>query len=242
MKQAKEQSELVRAEGLDDTKPLAPWVGPLLLAHLALTRDVRQHRLWRRRIESVRHSRAVARERDATKRRLLASPRVFRRIRRTGRIAATMGMVPALFWMSWLIPMYAVGHGFGWASALAYLLPVPFAFKLSRRLWESAALSGMRDLEVAPHRPLVALQRAFKRSIGAGFAFGFSLVFLQGLISWFMTPAPTLLAELAIDTLFGIGGGMVAAVTATAMAPLALQPPPQALPEPEPTPLLDAGT
>ncbi|MBI2375091.1 MAG: hypothetical protein HYV07_13930 [Deltaproteobacteria bacterium] len=236
-----ERNELVLSTS-GDTKPLAPWVEPLLFLHLVLTRDVRQHRRWRRRIESVRQTKAVAFERDAVKRRMLASPRVWRRLRRTGRIAATMGMLPALFWMSWLVPMYAVGHGFGWLASLSYLLPVPLAFRLSRRLWERAALGGMRDLEVAPHRPLMAIRRAFNRSMAAGFGFGFTLVFLQGLVSWFMTPAETILGELAIDFVFGLGGGVIGAITATALTPMVMQPAPSALPEPEAPQLLETGT
>jgi hypothetical protein len=52
-------------------------------------------------------------------------------------------------------------------------------------------------------------------SFFAGFSGGFSLFFLQGLMSWFLTPAPTLAQELLWDASLAAQYGVVmGAVTA----------------------------
>jgi H+/Cl- antiporter ClcA len=69
--------------------------------------------------------------------------------------------------------------------------------------------------------------RALMRSATAGFGFGFTLVFIQGLISAFMTPLPTIGAELFWDATLGAALGAVAGlVSAVVLTPMVLRPPP----------------
>ena len=51
-------------------------------------------------------------------------------------------------------------------------------------------------------------------------ALGFTLVFLQGLISWFMTPAPTLWLELYYDVVNALWGGAIAGTLSVGLGPL----------------------
>lgn len=201
---------------------------PMMLAHYALTGDDQQRRDWQDRIESVRQMEAVEREQDPEAKRLLSRRRVWDRIRAVGKTGAATGLAMGAVWMSWLLPLYAIDHGFGWPAALAYLLPVPIAYKLARRMWERAALSGMRDLGWRPTlaRRLSAFPRAAIRSVLAGYSFGFTLVFVQALISWFMTPAPTVALELYADFMYGAVGGLIGATGSLALAPLLAKPAP----------------
>jgi hypothetical protein len=217
----------------ETTTPTAPEklparLEPMMLAHLALTGDVAQHREWRDRVEAVLQMQAIEREQDPDAKRLLARTRVWKQIRAAGKVGATTSLAIGAAWMSWLIPLYAIEHGFGWATSLAYLLPIPIAWKVGRRLWEKAALAGMKDNGSSPTllRRMNAFRRSLVRTMIAGFGFGFTLVFLQGLISWFMTPAPTLGLELYLDAMIGAVGGLIAAAGSTVLTPLVSRPPP----------------
>lgn len=201
---------------------------PMMLTHLVLTGDVEQHREWADRVETVRQMQAVEEERDLETRRLLSRPSVWRRMRLVGKVGALSSLALGVGWMALLIPEYAIDLGFGWAAALTYLLPVPIAWKVGRRLWERAALAGMRDLGPSPPlaRRVAVLPRALLRSAGAGFGFGFTLVFLQGLISAFMTPEPTLVGELIADGAFAAILGSIAGSVSAVFTPFVSQPPP----------------
>jgi hypothetical protein len=218
------------AETVTDNVPekLPARIEPLMLAHLAMTGDVAQHKEWRERIEAILQMQAIEREQDPEARRLLARTRVWRQMRAVGKAGAVTSTALGAAWMSWLIPLYALDHGFGWPAALMYLLPVPIAWKIGRRLWERAALKGMKDNGSSPSlmKRLGAFRKGLVRSMVAGFGFGFTLVFLQGLISWFMTPAPTLGLELYLDTLVAAVGGVLAAGASTVLTPLVSRPPP----------------
>jgi hypothetical protein len=203
-------------------------IEPMMLTHLALTGDVTQHREWRARIESILQMQAIEHTQDPEAKRLLARERVWRRVRITGKTGALSGMVLASGWMAWLLPTYAIGHGFGWLAAASYLLPVPIAWKLARRLWEKASLYGMKDLGTLPTRPrrMAMWPRAMMRSAIAGFGFGFTLIFLQGLVSAFMTPLPTVSAELMADAWLGLVAGFISGGLSTLLTPLVSRPPP----------------
>jgi hypothetical protein len=111
------------------------------------------------------------------------------------------GFLLAAYWTGYLVHGYAVYLGFGWLAAASYLLPMPLAWSLGRELFRSNVASNMAALGPAP--TLAQRGRRMAWSTGgcalAGFAAAFTLVFLQGLISWFMTPAPTLALELWYD-------------------------------------------
>jgi hypothetical protein len=203
-------------------------VEPMMIAHLALTGDVTQHREWKDRVEAILQMQAIEREQDPEMRRLLSRTRVWKQIRAAGKTGAITSMALGTAWMTWLIPVYALDHGFGWLAALSYLLPVPIAWRIGRKLWEKAALQGMKDNGPYPSllKRMNAVRRGLVRSMVAGFSFGFTLVFLQGLISWFMTPAPTLGLELYLDALIGAMGGVLAAGASTVLTPLVSRPPP----------------
>src|SRR5690349_8567721 len=85
---------------------------PLMLTHLALTGDLSQAREWRSQIETIRQTEAVERERDPKARALLVRDRVWLRMRMTGKTGAATNLALSTLWMAWLIPTYAVGHGF----------------------------------------------------------------------------------------------------------------------------------
>jgi hypothetical protein len=201
-----------------------------MLAHLTLTGDVSQQRAWRVRVDTIRQTQAIERETDPELRSLLLRDRVWQRMRQTGRVAAVSQVAMATAWMSWLVPVYAVGHGFGWLAASAFLLPVPLAWKAARRVFEKSALEGMRALSKKndPATRLTTLLGAIPRAALGGFTFGFILVFLQGLISWFMTPMPTIGLELMQDFFDACVGGAITGTASTVLAPLfAREPPPR---------------
>lgn len=181
-------------------------------AHFLVTFDRAQRRQWLERIEAIEQANWVAHAVDPLEKQLLAQPAAYRQIKEAGTIGSLYGLGIASLWMGWLIPLYAFGHGFGgWAAA--FLLPVPFAFSAARRRWQRAALSTMRRRR---RREAFALRQSF----AAGFGFGFLLVFLQALLTWFMTPAPTFGQELLIDAWHATLGGLLSGTLSTVLAPM----------------------
>lgn len=198
----------------------------MMLAHLALSGDLVQQKEWQSQIETILQTQAIDREPDLEKKRLLARDRVWKNMRRNGRIGAIFNLSLSTGWLSILLPMYAVGHGFGWLAALTFLLPVPIAWKVARRAFERATLNTTKDAgdrSLTLGQKLAILPRASLRTAAAGFAFGATLVFLQGLITWFMTPAPTLIEELLIDGLHALYAGSITGAASMALAPLLAQ-------------------
>ncbi len=193
-----------------------------MMVHLALTGDSKQHKHWRDRVESIAQADAVDAARDPETKALLADKGAWEQMRATGKFGANFGLALGALWMSVLMPLYAVAHGFGWLASMAFLLPVPVAWRFGRRLWERAAVRGMRDLGKRPslRKRMRTAMRSVARSFSAGFGFGFGLVFLQALITWFMTPAPTLIEELLIDAFHGSIAGLVTGSFSMLLAPL----------------------
>ena len=213
-----------------DVRPLPARIGPLMLAHTALTGDVEQRKRWLDRLETIDHANALDAENDPELRALLADRQAWREVKAAGGFGASYAMGLGSLWMSVLIPLYAVAHGFGWLAGAAFLLPIPIAWKVGRRLWERAVAKGMLELGRRPskHKRFRTALRAIGRSFGAGFGFGFTLVFLQALITWFMTPAATIALELSIDLMHATVGGAVAGTLSAVLAPIACRQAPSA--------------
>jgi MFS family permease len=193
-----------------------------MLAHLAITGDAKQHQRWKDRMEAIIQADAVDRARDPETKAILADKAAWQQLRATGRFGANFGLALGALWMSVLLPLYAVAHGFGWLAASTFLLPVPIAWRFGRKLWERAAVAGMRDLGKKPslRKKVRAAGRSLMRSFSAGFGFGFSLVFLQALITWFMTPAPTIIQEILLDARDGAWAGIITGMFSVLLAPL----------------------
>ena len=211
-----------------DLPSLPARTGPLMLAHLALTRDVEQHRQWRGQVEEIRRLEAVEAATEPQRKALLKRRAVWARMRRVGAVA-TAGLLPlAAAWTALTAWMYAVPHGFGWLAGLSFLLPLPLAWWSGRALWQRASLRGMASLGRRPSvgQRLAGLAQGVFSGFCAGFGFGFVLVFLQGLLTWFMTPADTLVAEVLLDALFAARLGLVTGVFGGLMAPLVSMPEP----------------
>lgn len=195
---------------------------PMMWAHLVLTGDRAQSARWSAQLEAIRQADAVDAAPDPETKAILANKGAWKQMRLTGRLGSVFGMGLGSFWLAWLLPTYAVGHGFGWLAASAFMLPVPIAWKVGRKLWERASVAGMRDLGQRPsfRKRLNVMGRSLFRAFNAGFGFGFSLVFLTTLITWFMTPAPTLAAELLFDLRDGAMIGTITGCVSMMLAPL----------------------
>lgn len=221
---------------------------PFMAAHFALTGDAEQYAEWRAKVESIRQTEALAQAEDPESRAILLDREAWHQMRITGKLGTLFGLGLSSFWMAWLLPVYALYHGFGWVAAMTFLLPIPIAWRVGRRLWEKAALAGMKDLGKRPslRRRVKTAFRSIARSFGAGFGFGFTLVFLQALITYFMTPAPTLIAELMIDGFHATLAGLISGGMGVMLAPLVGRPAPEAednaLPPGMATPLIPEET
>jgi len=222
----------------EPSKPLSPWVKPLIWLHRLVSRDGSLHREWSQRLEAIEQAADIDREPSTEGKEILADVRAWRQMKTTGLVGAAGGLALGSVWMGWLVPMYAIGWGFGWLPALAYLLPVPVAWKVGRRLWEKAALQGMKDLgpNPTPQQQLRTLSAGMLRGMAAGAGMGFTLVFLQGLVSWFMTPAPTLIHELVFDLVHGSMGAALGATVGAVFGPLVGRPAPNDSPALRPGP------
>lgn len=208
------------------SKPLRklPWYFSLMtLTHLAVSRDLAQHRQWRDQAEGIQMLETLDRVKDHRTRALLRRKPVWKLVRGVSRAGASLNLAASAPWLLWLIPLYALGHGFGWLAALAFLLPVPIAWGVAQRLFEDAAIESIHDAEHEGESPLGSLQRwtgGTARSFVAGFGFGFTLLFLQGLISWFMTPESSLMMELFLDAYNATVGGLVSGSVSMLVSPI----------------------
>ena len=187
----------------DSAESPAPTVAlaPLMYAHLLMTADLPQHRAWRDRLEKIEQANELAEATDPKERALLARPEAWKDIRRMSWWAAAFTFGYAS-WVSYgLVADYAVGFGFGYVAAGTYLLPLPLAWMVGRKLYQQGTLSVMKYLGASPDgsRQVKSWMWAMLMAFGAGFGFMFTLTFIQGLISWFMTPAPTLWLEIYMD-------------------------------------------
>ncbi len=212
-------------------RPLPWYVGHLMTAHLLVSRDLTQHRSWRQQIEGLRMLDVLPRVKGHQTRALVRRPRVWRRIQAVSRAGATVNFSASLLWLIWIIPLYAIGHGFGWLAALTFLLPVPIAWRVARRLFEDAAIGSIQDAQdtqaLAP--VLGRWTRSGARTFIAGFGFGFTLLFLQGLLTWFMTPASTIAMELFMDAWYASIAGLLSGGVSVIMTPLVATTGPAAL-------------
>ncbi|MEO1273444.1 MAG: hypothetical protein AAFX99_35620, partial [Myxococcota bacterium] len=208
----------------DDIPRSLPWyTTPLMLTHLAVSGDIAQHTAWKERVEGIHMVEALARVRGHKVRAMLRKPRAWQLVRRSSAAAAVTNLAAVTPWLLWLIPLYAVGHGFGWLAALTFLLPVPIAWKVGRRLYQDAAIASLREAGLEQERNTSPARRwigGAARSFTAGFGFGFTLLFLQGLISWFMTPAPTLGLELLLDAYLATVAGIFSGGISMLVTPL----------------------
>lgn len=198
-------------------------LAPLMYAHLLITRDLPQHREWRDRLEKIEQANELAETTDPQERALLARPEVWKDVRRSSWWAAAFTGSYCAWITTALIKDYAIGFGFGYAAAGTYLLPLPIAFMVGRKLYQNGSVSVMKYLGSNPDagRQVKSWIFAMLMAACAGFGLAFTLTFLQGLISWFMTPAPTLWLELWMDVTNAASAAVVPGViSGVAMWPL----------------------
>lgn len=197
-------------------------LAPLMYAHLLITRDLPQHRAWRERLEKIEQANELSEVTDPAERALLARPDVWRDLRRVSWWASAFTFTWCSYVTAKLVGDYAVGFGFGYAAAGSYLLPLPLAFMVGRKLYQQGCLSVMKYLGPNPDgkRQMKSWLWAMLASFGAGFGFAFTLTFLQGLISWFMTPAPTLWLELWMDVTNAVEAAVYGGAVSSVMWPL----------------------
>ena len=194
-----------------------PWyTGLMMWTHLAFSRDLGQHRDWSEQVEGLHMMEALPRIRSQKTRSLVRHPRVWRRISRLSKVGTGVSLAATMPWIVFLLPLYAVGHGFGWLAALTFLLPVPIAWKVGNALYRKAAIGSISDAQErgALFPKLGRYIKSGARTFMAGHGFGFTLVFLQGLITYFMTPAPTLALELFLDFYYASIAGVFSGLAA----------------------------
>jgi len=174
-----------------------PWYTDLMVtSHLLLTRDHAQHEAWTERIDAVELEEVMSTVPSVQVRQRLRRPGVWRRIRKVGLVGATSSTAVAIPWLAWLMTVYAEPLGFGWGVASTFLLAMPFMWWTARHLFERAAIATLAHDDDRPER---RWRTAGLLTFTSGFGAGFVLVFLQGLLTWFMTPAPTIGMEVMID-------------------------------------------
>lgn len=197
-------------------------LAPLMYAHLLVSGDLAQHKAWRERLEKIEQANELAETTDPQERALLARPEVWKDVRRMSWWAATFTAGYCSIVTASLVSDYAIGFGFGYAAAGTYLLPLPLAFMVGRKLYQNGAFSVMKYLGSNPDssRQVKSWVWAMIFAFTAGFGFAFTLTFLQGLISWFMTPAPTLFLELWMDVTNAATAAVKAGFLSTVMWPL----------------------
>ena len=213
----------------EPTSRLPATIEPMMLGHLLLSGDTAQYARWRRKVERVRQVEAVDRAADPETKSILSSYAAWRQMRETGTLGALVGLGMGSIWMSWLMKVYAVNNGFGWLVSSLFLLPVPIAWYVGRKMWERAALQGMKDHvgKLTVRKRVRGFFRALGRSFGAGFGLGFTLVFLQALMTWWMTPAPTFGLELLWDFTDGVVIGTMSGFMGMMLGPLVGRPAPE---------------
>ncbi len=222
----KDQSAALVPAGSKSAPPPGPrrmpwYTGALMLTHLAFSGDLKQHRQWKDKVEGVHMVETLERVRGVRTRTALRRRKVWRMVRRTSAAGASLNLAATAPWLWWIVPTYAVGHGFGWFASLAFLLPIPIAWKVARRLYEDASIESIRDAEHSgAFGGLKRWSGGTARSFAAGFGFGFTLLLLQGLISWFFTPAPSFFLELFLDTYYALIGGLLSGGVSVLLAPV----------------------
>lgn len=211
------------------TASLPVRVEPMMLTHLVLTGDAAQYEAWRARVERLRQANAVEKALDPQTRSLLASRAVWRQMRETGLLGTMVGLGMGAIWTSEVMRLFAVTKGMGWLTASLFLLPLPIAWYIGRRLWERAAIEGMKDHSgsLTYRKRMRGFTRAIGRSFGAGFGIAFTLVMLQGLLSAILTPAPSWILEIGAALAYGGFIGTLTGLTSIMLGPLIAQSPPE---------------
>jgi len=208
-----------------------------MYAHLAITGDLSQHKNWSERLEKYEQSNEIEATSDAQRQALLRNDDAWKKIRMASWEGANWTALVGSVGTAWLMYEYAVGWGFGWLAAASFALPMPIAWAVSRKTFQKGAarIMGFLGRKPTTTKRMIGLMEGTAWSAGAGFAFGFTLVFLQGLISWFMTPAPTLWLELYYDVVNALWCGAVAGTLSVGLGPLLCRKAPAdaALPEGE---------
>lgn len=216
--------DLVLKEENAGAAPPSVALVPMMYAHLLLTGDWSQHKAWRERSEKIEQQNELAETTDPGERALIARPEVWREVRRMSWWATNFTLLYCAVETAKLISDYATGFGFGWAAAGTYALPIPIAWMIGRRLFQQGSVGVMKYLGPNPSGSKQAKSwfRAMAASFtaGFGFGFGFALTFLQGLISYFMTPAPTIWLELWMDVTNAFWAALPAGLVSSVMWPL----------------------
>ena len=222
----KDNLESTTSSALSSERPkptkLPFYVKPLVWLYGLFSKDKLAQKDWLNRIDAIEQADAIDKA-HIDEKAILADPKSWQRLKSSSFLATAGTMTLGIWWVSWLIPVYAIYHGFGWLVASAYLLPIPIAWRLGRRLWMQAGLEGMRELGPKPdmQQRLNTLSKSMLRGMVAGGSMAFTLVFLQGLISWFMTPADTIVQELLLDFFHGSIAAAIGASMGAILAPLA---------------------
>ena len=169
-----------RGESAESAAPTFT-LAPLMYAHLLITRDLPQHRAWRERLEKIEQANELAEVTDPAERALIARPEAWKNLRRMSWWASTFTFGVCSVATYNLVADYAVGFGFGYAAAGSYLLPLPLAFMVGRKLYQQGCLSVMKYLGPNPDgaRQMKSWFWAMLMCFGAGFGFSFTLTFLQ---------------------------------------------------------------
>jgi hypothetical protein len=182
-----------------------------MVLHRVMTGERRQYVVWRERLERILKSHRLTRARSSMLRRVIAHEPAWRRARGFGRLGTFVVLGIATYITLQFSLIYSQLFNFGVWPWLLFVPPLLPAGIVAKRALENAALGTMAsthgDTESARSRS--AALSGVLRTFWAGFAGGFSLVFLQGLLSCFLTPAPTLLQELLLDVGFGLQHGVM---------------------------------
>ena len=219
----------------------ASW--PLMALHRVLTGDRQQFASWKDRIDKILQSTRLSRTRSPMMRKVIAHSPAWKRARGFGRLGSFVVLAVAGSVTMYLALVYSQLLHFGAWPWLLFVPPLVPAAMVAKRSLEDGALAAMASTggESDLARSRSAAFHGFLRSFVAGFKGGFALLFLQGLMSWFMTPAATIAQELILDTVLALQAGVVmGALTAPLGLFLGFKPVnPRALPAaPQPAGLL----
>src|SRR5262245_16919272 len=186
----------------------ASW--PLMAVHRVLTGDRQQYVSWKDRIDKILQSTRLSRTRSPMLRKVIAHQPAWRRARGFGRLGSFVVLAVAGSITLYLSMVYSQLLHFGAWPWLLFVLPLVPAAMVAKRSLENGALAAMAstggDSDGARSRS--AAFHGFLRSFAAGFKGGFALLFLQGLMSWFLTPAATIGQELILDTALALQVGV----------------------------------
>lgn len=220
-------SDLSSTEVVEKESPKKGWIPhfalvPLIYAHYWATQDGEQHADWKQRIDKAAHCDALVSTTDPDEKRILSNPLAWRSIQSTSWWATMLSLLASSYGTYTIVENYAIGLGYGPAVASAFLLPIPVAWAVGRSLYKKTKLRVMAHLgnKPTPKDHFTSWFVAAAGSFGAGAGFGFTLTFLQGLISWFTTPASSVGMEIFIDATAGLNAALTAGMVSAMFLPL----------------------